>query len=306
MDENNTILGRYGEDLSQHKFVTNPAIAREDEIRKMILALLIPDKSVILVGKPGIGKTAIVEGLAYRMQLGDVPEALKPFKIYKINTGALVGTVVREGTTDTKMQMMMEDLKRSENIILFIDEIHTVIGTGAAGGSLDFANTLKAGLDRGTIKIIGATTTDEYEHFIVRDRAFLRRFERIEVAEPSMDTTVRILIGSLPRIESQTGVKLNYTSFVIENICKFVVNMTSEYKRVFESASRYPDIAFALLTKAFSLAIYDNSPEVKFKHIWEAIRTCQSVYPDVLKKEIVIFKQAFADMLNAENVYLGE
>jgi ATP-dependent Clp protease ATP-binding subunit ClpA len=304
MNNEDTILTRYGEDLSTKTFITDPAIARDEEIKRTILALLIPDKSVILVGKPGIGKTAIVEGLAYRMQKSEIPEILKKFRIIKINTGALVGTVSRAGNTDTKLQLMMEELKREENIILFIDEIHTVIGTGAAGSSLDFANVLKAGLDRGVIKIIGATTTEEYDHYIVKDRAFLRRFEKIEVAEPDQETTVKILLGSIPRIEASTGVKLAYTSFIIENIVKFIVNMTSEYKRVFEAASKYPDISFTLLNKAFSLAMYENSPTVQFKHIWEAVRTCEAVYPDVLAKEKVVFRKQFEEFLKAENVYV--
>jgi hypothetical protein len=218
----------------------------------------------------------------------------------------LLGTVTTNGNEEMKLQTLINELKQQVNTILFIDEIHNVIGTGAANSSLDFANMLKTGLDRGSIKIIGATTTVEYDHYLVRDRAFLRRFEKIEVAEPTPETTVKILIGSLPRIEKKTGVKFDYTPFVIEKVMTFLVNMTTEYKRMFETTARYPDVTFALVSKAFSFAIFDNSPVVRFKHIWQTVSTCQSIYPDVLKKEVIAFKQEFASFLIEENVNIGE
>ncbi|HHT38160.1 MAG TPA: ATP-dependent Clp protease ATP-binding subunit [Mollicutes bacterium] len=301
-----SMIERYGEDLTANTYVTNPAIAREEEIKKMILALLIPDKSAILVGKPGIGKTAIVEGLAYKIQNGNIPNALKDFKIIKINLTALLGTNTTDGNEEIKLQVLIDELKTLENTILFIDEIHNVIGTGAVSSSLDFANMLKSGLDRGTIKIIGATTDAEYNHYLVRDRAFLRRFEKIEIDEPDQPTTVKIIIGSLPRIEKHTGVKFDYSSFLVEKVITFLVNMTSEYKRMYETTSRYPDVTFALVSKIFSFAMFDNSPVVRFKHIWEAVKTCQSIYPDVLKKEKKAFIEEFSSILNEENVDINE
>lgn len=301
-----SMIERYGEDMTLNSYVTNPAIARDEEIKKMILALLIPDKSAILVGKAGIGKTAIVEGLAYRIQNGDVPDVLKKFKIIKINITSMIGTNTEDGNEEIKLQTLVDELKQMENTILFIDEIHNVIGTGAQNSSLDFANMLKAGLDRGTIKIIGATTTEEFNHYLVRDRAFLRRFEKIEVAEPTPEVTVKIITGSLPRIEKKTGVKFDYSPFITEKIITFMVNMTSEYKRMYETTSRYPDVTFALVSKAFSYAMFDNSPVVRFKHIWEAVKSCQSIYPDVLKKEKAAFKVEFANIIKEENVDVFE
>lgn len=301
-----TMIERYGVDMTKGIYITNPAIAREEEIKRMILALLIPDKSAILVGKPGIGKTAIVEGLAYKIQKGDIPEALRDFRIIKINITSLIGTTTTDGNEEIKLQTLVDELKGLTNAILFIDEIHNVIGTGAANSSLDFANMLKSGLDRGSIKLIGATTTDEYNHYLVRDRAFLRRFEKIEVAEPTPETTVKILVGSLPRIEKKTNVKFDYSPFVVEKVMTFLVNMTSEYKRMFETTSRYPDVTFALVSKAFSFAMFDNSPVVRFKHIWQAVYTCQSIYPDVLKKEKLAFKEQFASFIIEENVDVNE
>ena len=162
----------------------------------------------------------------------------------------------------------------------------------------------KEGLGRGTVKLIGATTVDEYERYILRDKAFVRRFERIDISEPTQEMCVEILMRTIPKIESQTGVKFNYTDFIRENVCKFIVNMTSEYKRVYEISSRYPDIALTVLRQCFSAALFDNSTEVKFRHIYEAIKSTKAVYPDVIKKELVVFKENFKDELEAEGVVI--
>ena len=190
-----------------------------------------------------------------------------------------------------------------KDIILFIDEIHTLV-TASKNGDVDFLNMLKPGLDRGEIKIIGATTTQEFEENLLKDKAFLRRFERIEVAEPDQETTVKILIGTTKKIEKSTGVRWPYTNWVLENVCKFIVDMTSEYKRVYENNSRYPDVSLALLSKCFTYARFENSDIVTFKHIYAAIKNCNSVYPDVVQKELVKFKETFKEFLEKEKVEL--
>ena len=289
-----SILKRYADDLTAVEYITNPAIAREKEIKNLILVLLTPEKSAVLVGKPGIGKTAIVEGLAYKIQRNDVPIALQRFKILRINTTSLLG----ENDEENRVLKLVEELKNQDKIILFIDEIHTLIGNG----SLDLANMFKEGLSRGSIKMIGATTTDEYERYILRDKAFMRRFDKVDVLEPTPEMCVQILMQTLPKIEKQTGAILPYTDFVKENIMKFIVNMTSEYKRIYEISSRYPDIALVVLRLAFSNAIYENKNQVGFKNIYDAIRFSKAVYPDVIKKELEVFKETFKEELAQENV----
>ncbi len=289
-----SILKRYADDLTAVEYITNPAIAREKEIKNLILVLLTPEKSAVLVGKPGIGKTAIVEGLAYKIQRNDVPIALQRFKILRINTTSLLG----ENDEENRVLKLVEELKNQDKIILFIDEIHTLIGNG----SLDLANMFKEGLSRGSIKMIGATTTDEYERYILRDKAFMRRFDKVDVLEPTPEMCVQILMQTLPKIEKQTGAILPYTDFVKENIMKFIVNMTSEYKRIYEISSRYPDIALVVLRQAFSNAIYENKNQVGFKNIYDAIRFSKAVYPDVIKKELEVFKETFKEELAQENV----
>ena len=289
-----SILERFSDNLTDVKYITNPAIARDEEIKKLILVLLTPEKSAVLVGKPGIGKTAIVEGLAYRIQRHEVPNALDGYTIYRVNTTALL----TNNGEENRVLKLVEELKEKDKVILFIDEIHTLIGSG----SLDLANMFREGLSRGTIKMIGATTTDEYERYILRDKAFLRRFEKVDVSEPTEEMTVEILLKTLPKLEQQTGVVLPYTDFINEKIMKFIVNMTTEYKRVYEISSRYPDIALVILRQCFSNAIYDNRKTIDFKNIYDAIRTTKAVYPDVIKKELVRFKEVFSEELKEENI----
>lgn len=292
---NNSILLRYSDEMTAASYITNPAVARDEEIKNLILVLLTPEKSAVLVGKPGIGKTAIVEGLAYRIQRNLVPNRLFGYRIFRLNTTALIGN---DNDGENRVLKLVEELKNMDKVILFIDEIHTLIGNG----TMDLANMFKEGLSRGSIKIVGATTTYEYEHFILRDKAFLRRFDKVDVEEPTKEMCVQILMQTLPKIEFQTGLKLAYTDFQKEEIMKFIVNMTDEYKRVYEVSSRYPDIALVLLRQAFSNAMYENRTSVGFKNIYDAIRSSKAVYPDVIKKELVVFKEMFKDELALERV----
>ena len=305
--ESVSMLERYGENLTKNEYITDPAIAREDEIKQCILTLLTPEKSALLVGKPGIGKTAIVEGLAYRIQNNLVPDALKGWEIIKIHITSLLGYVNTEGQSESRIAMLVKELDEKQKTILFIDETHVLVNKNTNENSgIDFANMLKAGLDRGSIKMIGATTTEEYEAYILRDRAFLRRFQKVDVMETDKPATVRILMGTIPKLEKQIGVKLEYTDFVKEKIMSFIVEMTDEYKRVYEVASRYPDICLAIVSNAFSYALYDNESTVKIKHFYKAICNAKNIYEDVKKKEIERFKIEFSDIIKEENVNLEE
>ena len=302
-----SILDTYGENFLNKKYITNPAIGRDQQIKELILILLTPDKSAVLVGKPGVGKTAIVEGLAYCIQNNLVPDGLANYQVIKVNTSALLG--VDPVTGEAKVQTLIDELKSKTNLILFIDEIHTLIGNGE---SLDFANMFKPALDRGDIKVIGATTTEEYERYILRDKAFVRRFQKIDVAEPTRDENVEILIGTLPKIEKRTGAKLMYSSYVQRKIMEFITDITSEYKRIYEIGSRYPDVSLTIVQQAFSNALFDNRKEVNIMDIKNAIINSKNIYEDVKKKSEPTFNTMFSDQLadyNASNdVYekLGE
>lgn len=288
------ILKNYGENFQNNNYITNPAIGRDKQIRELILILLTPDKSAVLIGKPGVGKTAIVEGLAYKIQHGDVPDILKDYKVIKLNTSALLG--LDPITGESKVQILIEELKSETKLILFIDEIHTLMGS--KGETMDFANMFKPALDRGDIKIIGATTTEEYERYILRDKAFVRRFQKVDVLEPTREENVEILMGTLPKIEKRTGAKMMYSSFIQRKIMEFITDITSEFKRIYEIGSRYPDVSLTIVQQAFSNALFDNRREVNIMDFKKAIMNSKNIYPDVIKKSMPSFENIFGDQIS--------
>ncbi len=291
-----SILARYGEDFCSKDYITNPAIGREKEMKELSLILLTPEKSAILVGKPGIGKTSIVEGIAYQIQRNNVPDLLKEYRIISIKTTSLMGTLPNG---EARLQTLIDELKDLDHIILFMDEIHMLIGATNEYG-LDFANMFKESLGRGSIKMIGATTSDEYERYVLRDKAFVRRFQRVDVLEPTREQTIKILMGTLPKIEKNTNAKLKYSPYIQSEIMAFIVDITTEYKRVYGIGSRYPDICLTLLAQAFSQAIFHNRKEVTIFDVRNAIENSKNIYPDVIQKELINFDKKFKQIIEEE------
>ncbi len=291
-----SMLKNYGENFQENEYITNPAIGRDEQIKQLILILLTPDKSAVLIGKPGVGKTATVEGLAYRIQKGMVPDILKDYQVIKLNTAALLGTDPVTG--ESKVQTLIDELKDKTKLILFIDEIHTLMGT--KGEALDFANMFKPALDRGDIKVIGATTTEEYERYILRDKAFVRRFQKVEIFEPTREENIEILVGTLPKIEKRTGAKMKYSPFIQKRLMEFITDITSEYKRIYEIGSRYPDVSLTIVQQAFSNALFDNRWEVNVIDIKKAIINSKNIYPDVIKKSMPEFDKLFEKQIQEE------
>lgn len=300
-----SILGTYASDLTSKRYITDPAIARDDEIKKLMIVLLTPEKSGLLIGKAGIGKTAIVEGLAYRISKGLIPNALAGYRVLKINSSSLVGKITYQGREELIISVLVNELKNQEKLILFIDEIHTLIGTNA-DSPMDLANILKPVIDRGDVKLIGATTDIEYNTYIVRDRAFLRRFERVDVLEPTEDAVVQILMGSLPKIELQTGIKFKYNEYITKMILESIVSATNPYKRVYGLGAMYPDICFSVLTAAFSNALYENKLNVDLLDVYNAIKNSKRIYPDSIIKELKLFKEKFRDICMSEGIVLPD
>jgi ATP-dependent Clp protease ATP-binding subunit ClpC len=296
-----SVLKTYGDDLTARNYITNPAIARDEEIKKVVMTLLTPEKSALLVGKPGIGKTAIVEGLAYLISRNEVPDVIKGYKVIKLNSSSLTSKVYIDNREEIVITLLIDELKSVDKVIIFIDEIHTLIGNS---DSLDLANRLKPALDRGEVKAIGATTTNEYDKYIIRDRAFLRRFERIDVLEPDEETTVKILVGTLPKIERKTGIKFKYNDYVSKMLIESIVSATTEYKRVYGLSAMYPDVSFSVLTQAFSQALFKNKTEVNVEDVYNAIKTSKRIYPDSIIKELAAFKIKFKDLCAEEGVIL--
>ena len=297
-----SMIKMYGEVLTDKEYVTNPAIARDEEINKMILALITPDKSALLVGKPGIGKTALVEGLAYRIHNNSVPAAISGWRIIKINIPALLGKINVNGTEVSKLQLLINEIDKVEKTILFIDEVHLLVSKNGTALDLDFANMLKPYLDRGRILMIGATTSEEYESYILRDRAFVRRFIKIDIAELTGDNVVKVLLGTIPKFEKKMGVKMGYTEFQQEKLYEWVVRNTVEENRIYEVQNRYPDICLTIISSAFSYALFENEGEVKIKHFYLAMKNTNTIYPDRIKKALDDFKSSFGTWLLNEGI----
>ncbi len=215
-DEN--ILEKFGRDVTQQvrDGKIDPVIGRDDEIRKIIEILARKNKNnVILIGEPGVGKTAILEGLAERIVKDDVPLSLKNKTIFELDMGALVAGAKYRGEFEERLKAVLNKIKASEGkIILFIDEIHLIVGAGKADGALDASNMLKPMLARGEIDCIGATTLNEYREYIEKDRALERRFQPVMVNEPTVEDTISILRGLKEKFESHHGVKITDNAII--------------------------------------------------------------------------------------------
>ena len=217
-EEKYQALERYGRDLTDlaRKGKLDPVIGRDEEIRRVIQVLSRRTKNnPVLIGEPGVGKTAIVEGLAQRIVAGDVPEGLKNKRVWQMDLGAMVAGTKYRGEFEDRLKAVMREIQAAEGqIIVFIDEIHTLVGAGAAEGAIDAANMLKPMLARGELRCVGATTLDEYRKHIEKDPALERRFQPILVTEPDVDDTIAILRGLKERYEVHHGVRITDSAIV--------------------------------------------------------------------------------------------
>src|SRR5256714_2532856 len=210
-ESNYQALAKYARDLTDlaRKGKLDPVIGRDEEIRRVIQILSRRTKNnPVLIGEPGVGKTAIVDGLAQRIIAGDVPESLKRKRIVALDLGAMIAGSKYRGEFEDRLKAVVKEIEEAGDIILFIDELHTLVGAGGAEGAVDASNMLKPALARGELRCIGATTLNEYQKYIEKDKALERRFQKTYVGEPTVEDTIAILRGLKERYEIHHGVKI--------------------------------------------------------------------------------------------------
>ena len=210
-EETYNALKKYGSDLVERARANklDPVIGRDDEIRNVIRILSRKSKNnPVLIGEPGVGKTAVAEGLARRMVAGDVPDELRSKRLLSLDLSSMVAGTKYRGEFEERVKNILAEVRRVGGIILFIDELHTIVGAGSAEGAIDAANIIKPALGRGELQVIGATTTDEYRKYIEKDAALERRFQPVMVSEPTVEDTIAILRGLKERYEVYHGVKI--------------------------------------------------------------------------------------------------
>ncbi len=245
-------LIRYGRDMVElaRKGKIDPVIGRDDEIRRCMQVLSRRTKNnPVLIGEPGVGKTAIVEGLALRILAGDVPTVLKNKRLVALDMGLLIAGAKYRGEFEDRLKSVIREVVESDGqVILFIDELHTMVGAGKAEGAMDAGNLLKPALARGELRTIGATTLDEYRKHVEKDAALERRFQPIQVSEPSVEDTVAILRGLKPRYDAHHGLRIQDSALVA------AANLSNRY-----IADRFlPDKAIDLMDEAASRVRIEN------------------------------------------------
>lgn len=296
---NKNILSKYGTFLTDKEYLYNPAIGREQEIKRLEMALLGYDTNGLLIGDAGVGKTAIVEGLAYRIKKGLIHEKLKNIEIVSITSSSMIAGASHVGDKEKNLREILEALKNAKNIIMFNDEMHTLEGAGVGEKSnLDVANILKPYIERGEVKIIGATTKEEY-NTVMTDNAFKSRFKRIDVNEPNNDMLVNILDGVIKGLEKHYDIKFAYDKNIKNNIFNILMELTAkQYREVNENNN--PRLILSIIKDSFANALYNNRTIIDIEDIIFGINECDRIYKSVRERYSLELKKIDLNKIKKE------
>lgn len=263
-------MNEYGDFLDEMNYLTDPAVNREKELKSLEYNLATPDMpSTILVGEAVVGKTSLVKGLAYRIKNGLVPNYLKDKKILAINSSRFVEGTMYRGDFERNVRSFINEIIEYDDVIIFIDEIHSVMEQNNHLGC-SFCDMLKPYLDNGLIKMIGATTTEEYEELILKDKAFNRRFERLNIKEPNKEQVFSILNNSIEPLEKTTDVKFGYYAEERDRILRLIVDATAKDKQNFNDSIAYPASSLQILKRSFAVSLVDDKSIVDLTSIIKA------------------------------------
>lgn len=262
--------------IDERKFEINPAIGRDSEIREICSSLLTPSFSSLILGEPGVGKTAIIEGVAYKLKTGDISNRISNMKIMKVTPSAIVSGCSLVGMFEQKMETLIQFLKDNPNIILYIDEIHTAKGAGTGGhDNNDILNILKPHIENGSIRMIIATTIKEYDKYLSEDEAFTSRFRLTTIKEPDRDLLRDIVNGSIEKYESQKGIIFESDEEIKDRMIEILMDATGENHRVYYDKKCNPRLALSIIQTSFGYADYDGSKNVGIKYLSESLEKCE-------------------------------
>ncbi len=288
-------LDKYGSDLTKVEYYKDPSIGREKEIKRIEQILCYPerDKSIIITGVSGSGKTALVKGLAYRIQKGLVPNALKDLRIISIDSASLVAGCSYVGMLEEKMKNILQDASSSKNIIIFIDEIHQALGAGKAENDpTSVAEILKPYLDYGRVRIIGATTTNEYNEFVTRDEAFKTRFKKVNIDEPDdyiVYLVLEDLINSYNKLSETNKIscpKFNLNDEEKDAVIKWLIDSTKPNYRTYNDRTNNPRLVLEIIKEAYAIASLNDKEEVTIEDLKEALLNEERLYPSSKERQI--------------------
>lgn len=286
-------LDKYGEDLTSMPYLKDPSVGRKQELERIMKILLYPerDKSVIITGVAGCGKTALVKGLAYRIQKGDVPAPLKDLKIISIDTATMVAGAKYVGTLEEKMKKILDEASNDKNIIIFIDEIHQAVSGGRAEGNDNtVAEILKPYLDYGKVRVIGATTEEEYAEHVESNTAFKTRFKKVAIKEPDYNTTYQVLDNLIEAYN-----KISYSKLIVSPeerhmIIDWLINSTKPTFRDYKDRASNPRLVLDVLKEAYAIAAFNESKEVTVDHLIEALKNEDRLYESSRERQAQILR----------------